>query len=164
VTRGRSFVSRGPRTGFDRCPVSWSLISSRGPPSSSGEDTSSDFPGWTSSPSRRRSTGRAIKEAVRNQTCRSPPRRRVPPRRAVLRFHPAGEGVAGRAAVAPPASRGDLHGRPGGPGRHHREALIVLLGSPSSAGPMRPRSTTEGGPACRRLSSSAMIPCPRPHG
>ena len=68
----RSFVSRGPRTGSGRCPASWSLISSRGPPSSSGEDTSSDFPGWTSSPSRRRSTGRAIKEAVRNQTCRSP--------------------------------------------------------------------------------------------
>jgi hypothetical protein len=29
---------------------------------------------------------------------------------------------------------------------------------------MRPRSTTEGGPARRRLSSSVMISCPRPHG
>ena len=48
--------------------------------------------------------------------------------------------------------------RLGGPGRHHREALTVLRR------PMRRRSTTKGGPACRRLSSSAMIPCPRPHG
>jgi len=30
--------------------------------------------------------------------------------------------------------------------------------------PMRPRSTTEGGPACHRLSSSVMISCPRLHG
>jgi hypothetical protein len=125
---GRSFASRGPPREFGRCPASSSLISSHGPPSSFGEGTSSGFPGWTSSPSRLRSTVRAIGEAARNQTCRSPcAPRRVPCERALLRFDSRAEDVAGRAAVAPPASRRDLHGRSGaassGAGPHRTATL-----------------------------------------